>query len=96
MKPCLGLKSFSTDEPHLPPQFSTMTVISAAVSIMPCGMTPCISTLTLCLTLLVYGASMLASLFYTKGVFCIAYQYFLWVVSVTLCNNAYWIFGDAM
>ena len=21
-----------------------------------------------------------------------AYRYFLWVVSVTLCNNAYWIF----
>ena len=40
----------------------------------------------------VTGASDLASLFLHQGCFCIAYQYFLWVVSVTLCNNAYWIF----
>ena len=37
----------------------------------------------------VTGASDLASLFLHQGCFCIAYQYFLWVVSVTLCNNAY-------
>ena len=40
----------------------------------------------------VTGASDLALLFLHQGCFCIAYQYFLWVVSVTLCNNAYWIF----
>ena len=34
----------------------------------------------------VCGASDLTSLFYTKGV------HFLWVVSVTLYNNAYWVF----
>ena len=34
----------------------------------------------------------LASLFLLQGCFCIAYQYFLWVVSVTLSNNAYWVF----
>ena len=40
----------------------------------------------------VTGASDLALLFSHQGCFCIAYQYFLWVVSITLCNNAYWIF----
>ena len=40
----------------------------------------------------VTGASDLASLFLHQGCFCIAYQYFLWVVSVTLCNNTYWVF----
>ena len=40
----------------------------------------------------VTGASDLASLFLHQRCFCIAYQYFLWVVSITLCNNAYWIF----
>ena len=33
----------------------------------------------------VTGASHLAWLFLHQGCFCIAYQYFLWVVSVTLC-----------
>ena len=38
------------------------------------------------------GASNLALLFLHQRGFCVAYQYFLWVVSVTLCNNAHWIF----
>ena len=38
------------------------------------------------------GASDLASLFLHKGCFCIAYQYFLWVISVTLCSDTYWVF----
>ena len=40
----------------------------------------------------VTGASDLALLFLHQRCFCIAYQYFLWDASVTLCNNAYWIF----
>ena len=38
------------------------------------------------------GAFDLASLFLHQGCFCIAYQYFLWVISVTLCNNTHWVF----
>ena len=35
----------------------------------------------------VTGGSNLASLFLYQGCFCIAYKYFLWDISVTLCNN---------
>ena len=40
----------------------------------------------------VTGAFDLASLFLYQECFCIAYQYFLWDVSVTLYNNAYLVF----
>ena len=40
----------------------------------------------------VTGASDLALIFLHQGCFSIAYQYFMWDVSVTLCNNAYWVF----